>query len=100
MVKLNLRNLKKQEIFGDQEIDKIMRYFDSHGSPFYLRKTQQHLTPDLLLEIHKNNKSWPDNLVLIGWMPIDLVRPQFNRPVAAGSGLTLVSWALQVKTTS
>ena len=100
LVRLNLTNLKKQEIFGDHEIAKIIRHFGDIGSPFYLRKTQQYLTPDLLLEIHNNYKAKPDSMILIGWMPADLVRPQFNYPVAATTGLTLVKWELRVETTS
>jgi hypothetical protein len=100
IVKLNLTKLKKNEIFNDQEVDKIMGRFDGNGSSFYLRKTQQNLTPDLLLEIHNKYKTKPDSIILIGWIQADMIRPQFSQPVPLGNGLTMVNWELQVETTS
>ena len=77
-----------------------MERFDGNGSSFYLRKTQQNLTPDLLLKIHNKYKTKPDSIILIGWMQADMIRPQFSQPVPPGNGLTMVNWELQVETTS
>ena len=99
-VKLNLTKLKKKEIFGDQEVDKIMGRFEGNGSPFYLRKTQQNLTPDLLFEIHNKFKTKPDSMILIGWLQADMIKPEFNQPVPPGYGLTMVNWEIQVETSS
>ncbi len=98
-IQVNLANLKKKEIFGEHEIQSIVRRFDGNGSASYLRKTQRHLTSDILLEIHHKYKSRPDSLILVGWMQAGLIQPQFNPTSPPGAGITMINWELPVEIT-
>ena len=98
-IKFNLAKLKKKEIFGEHEVKAIVRRFDGNGSASYLRKTQQHLTSDLLLAIHKKYKSRPDSLILVAWLQTGLIQPQFNQTNPSGAGITMINWELPVETT-
>ncbi len=98
-IRVNLANLKKKEIFGEHEIQSIVRRFDGNGSASYLRKTQRHLTSDILLEIHHKYKSRPDRLILVGWMQAGLILPQFNPTSPPGAGITMINWELPVEIT-
>lgn len=96
-IKIDLAKLKKIEIFSKHSVDAIMRRFDGNGSAAYLRVTQRHLTPDLLLEIHEKYRSSPDSIILVGWMPAGLIQPHFNHTNPPGAGVTLISWKLPVE---
>ena len=95
----DLAKLKKKEIFGEHEVEKIIKRFDGHGSAPYLRKAQNALTSDLLLNIHDKYKSRPDRMVLVGWIPADVIQPEFNPISPPGAGITLINWELPVETT-
>jgi hypothetical protein len=98
-IKLNLAKLKKKEIFSEHEVKAIVRRFDGSGSVSYLRKSQRHLTTDLLLKIHNKYKSRPTSLVLVGWMQTGLIQPDFNQTSPAGVGITMINWELPVEIT-
>ena len=98
-IKLNLAKLKKKEIFSEHEVKAIVRRLDGNGSVSYLRKTQQHLTSDLLLAIHKKYKSRPDSLILVAWMQNGLIKPKFHPPNPSGADITMINWELPVETT-
>ena len=96
-IKLNLAKLKKKEIFSEHEVKAIVKRFDGSGSVSYLRKSQRHLTTDLLFKIHHKYKSRPTSLVLVGWMQTDLIQPDFNQASPAGAGITMINWELPVE---
>jgi hypothetical protein len=98
-IQYNLAELKKKEIFGEHEVEKIIKRFDGNGSASYLRKTQRYLTLDLLLKIHDKYKSRPDSMVLVGWLAAGLIQPEFNPIIPAGAGITMINWELPVETT-
>ena len=100
IIKYNLAELKKKEIFGEHEVKKILRHFDGHGSVSYLRTTQRSLTSDLLFEIHDKYKSRPDSLILVGWIPAGLIQPEFNQNSPIGIGITMIHWELPVEVAS
>ena len=100
IIKCNLADLKKKEIFGEHEVEKILRHFDGHGSASYLRNTQRNLTSDILFEVHDKYKSRPDSLILVGWMPAGLIQPEFNQTNPIGTGITMIHWELPVEITS
>ncbi len=99
-LRLRLAKLKETEIFNDQELEKIINYFDRHGTASYLRAMQSNLAKDLLLEVHHKYQSRPGSMIFIGWVQAGLIQPAFNRSHPAGAGLTLVNWELPVETTS
>lgn len=98
-MKVNLAKLKKKEIFGEHQVDSIIRHFDGNGSDGYLRQTQRNLTPELLLEIHNKYKAKSDSLILIGWVQAGLIQPRFNQAHPAGAGITMINWKIPVETT-
>jgi len=98
-LKINLTKLMKKEYFGEHTVAAIIRRFDDNGSAAYLRKTQRHLTPDLLLEIHNKYRSRPDSMILVGWVQADLIQPQFNQVHPPGAGITMINWELPVEIT-
>jgi len=98
-LKVNLAKLMKKEDFGEHAVASIIRRFDDNGSAAYLRKTQRHLTPDLLFEIHTKYKSRPDSMILIGWVQAGLIQPQFNQAHPPGAGITMINWELPVEIT-
>jgi hypothetical protein len=97
-IKVNLTKLKQKEIFGEHQVDSIVRRFHGNGSDAYLRKAQRKLIPDLLLEIHQKYQVQSDSLILIGWMPAGLIQPQFNRVHPSGADITMITWGLPVET--
>ena len=97
-IQYDLAKLKKKEIFGEHEVEKIIRHFDGNGSASYLRKTQRSLTSDLLLKIHAKYKSRPDRMVLVGWLETGLIQPEFNPISPPGAGITMINWELPVET--
>ena len=99
-IKYDLTKLKKKEIFGEHEVEKIIRRFEGNESASYLRKTQRYITSDLLLEIHNKYKSRPDSMILVGWIETGLIQPEFNATSPPGAGITMINWELPVETTS
>jgi hypothetical protein len=97
-IKLNLANLKKKEIFGEHEVNAIVRRFEGHGSGSYLREAQQVLVADLLHQIHAKYKSSPDSLILVGWMQTGLIQPKLNPSNPSGTGITVINWELPLET--
>ena len=89
--------LKEKEIFSEPEVKTIIRHFEGNGSASYLRKTQRHLTSDLLLEIHNKYKSRSDSMILVAWMQAGLVQPEFNQSNLPGADITMISWELPVE---
>ena len=98
-IQYSLTKLKQKEIFGEHEVEKIIKRFDGNGSASYLRKTQRDLTLDLLLKIHDKYKSRPDSMILVGWIQADLIQPEFNPIGPRGDGITMINWELPVETT-
>ena len=97
-IQYNLVELKKKEIFGEHEVEKIIRHFDGNGSASYFRKTQRNLTSGLLREIHHKYQSRPDSIILVGWMQAGLIQPEFNQTSPTGAGITMINWELPVET--
>jgi hypothetical protein len=96
-LKVDLTKLMKKEDFGEHAVAAITRRFDDNGSAAYLRKTQKHLAPDLLLAIHNKYKSRPDSMILIGWVQAGLIQPQINQAHLPGAGITMINWELPVE---
>jgi hypothetical protein len=100
ILKLRLSDLKKTEIFNDQEAQRIINRFNSNGSPSYLKTMQSNLTKDVLLQIHDKYKSTRDSLFLIGWGRGGVIQPKFEQTNPARKSLTMVNWVLPVEITS
>jgi hypothetical protein len=98
-IKVNLAKLKKKEIFGEHQVDSIVRHFHGNGSNAYLRIAQRNLTPDMLFEIHHKYQTKSDRMILIGWMQAGLIQPQFNPANPAGADITMINWGLPVEIT-
>ncbi len=98
-IKVDLAKLKQKEIFGEHQVDSIVRRFRGNGSDAYLRTAQRNLTPALLLEIHHKYQTKSDSMILIGWMPAGLIQPQFNQAHPPGVDITMINWGLPVEIT-
>ena len=96
-LKVDLTKLMKKEDFGEHAVAAITRRFDDNGSAAYLQKTQRHLVPDLLREIHNKYKSRRDSMILIGWVQAGLIHPQINQAHPPGAGITMINWELPVE---
>ena len=92
--------MKEKEIFGEHEVDAIIRHFGGSGPATYLKSTQRSLTAHLLFDIHHKYQSRPDSVILVGWLQAGLVQPQFDRAAPPGADLTMVNWELPVQVTS
>jgi hypothetical protein len=100
VMKLKLSDLKKTEIFNDQEAERIINRLVSNGSRSYLKTMQRNLTKEALLQVHNKYRSTRDSLFLIGWGQGGLVQPTFIQTNPAGKRLTMVNWILPVEITS
>ena len=98
VLKLSLAELKATEIFNDQESDNILRRLAARGGSAFQRAALANLTKDLVLEIHKKYRSMADSMILIAWMPVGLIQPEFVPSDTASTGLTLICWQLPVET--
>ena len=97
-LKLSLAELKATEIFNEQEADNILRRLAARGGSAFQRAALANLTKDLVLEIHKKYRSMADSMILIAWMPVGLIQPEFVPSDTASTGLTLICWQLPVET--
>lgn len=95
-ITLKLSDLKKTEIFNDQEIERIIDGLGINASSSYLKTTQNRLIKNLLLGIDAKYRSKPDSMVLIGWVQTGVIQPVFEQFKALGENLTLVNWELPV----
>ena len=100
VMRLNLSDLKKTEIFNDQQAERIINRLESNGSRPYLKTMQRSLTKAALLQVHNNYRSRRDSLYLIGWGQGGLVQPTFIQTNPAGKRLTMVNWVLPVEVSS
>lgn len=100
VMKLNLLDLKKTEIFNDQQAERITNRLVSNGSRSYLKTMQRSLTKAALLQVHNKYHSKRDSLYLIGWGQEGLAQPTFIQTNPAGKRLTMVNWVLPVEITS
>ena len=98
-IKLDLLNLKRQEIFSEPAADEIARRVDGNGAIPYLRQAQRSLTSDLLRKIHSKYQSRSDSMILIGWMPAGYIQPEFSQVRPPGGAITMISWELPVEIT-
>ena len=98
--KLKLSELKKTEIFNDQEAERIISRFESSNALSFLKSMQSKLTKDVLLQIHEKYKLKRDSLFLIGWGRGRVTQPIFDQANPAGKSLTMVNWVLPVEITS
>jgi hypothetical protein len=95
-ITLKLADLKKTEIFNDQEIDRIIEGLGRIPSSSYLKNTRNQLIKNLLIDVDAQYRSKPDSMVLIGWVQTGLIQPVFERSSPLGENLTLVNWELPV----
>ncbi len=100
VIKLNLSDLKRTEIFNDQEAERIINRLASNGSRSYLKTMQRNITKEALLQVHNKYRSTRDRLFLIGWGRGELVQPTFIQTNPPGKRLTMVNWVLPVENTS
>ncbi|MGD2013381.1 MAG: hypothetical protein PVG84_06530, partial [Desulfobacterales bacterium] len=98
--KLNLSDLKKTEIFNDQQAERVTNRLASNGTRPYLKTMQRNLTKAALLQVHNKYRSRRDSLYLIGWGQGGVVQPTFMQTNPAGKRLTMVNWVLPVEITS
>jgi hypothetical protein len=91
--------MRTQEIFGENEVEKITSGFGGNGSAPYLRRTQRFLASHILNEIHRKYKSKPDIIILIGWLKDSPIQPHFDRATPPGADVTMVNWELPVEVT-
>ena len=97
-ISIDLMKLKKVEIFGEHQIERLISGFKKNGADNFLRHAQQHLAPDLLLAIHGEYKSRPDRVVLLGWLNSGLIQPQFSQSgPPPGSGISAINWEMPVE---
>jgi hypothetical protein len=95
-ITLKLSDLKKTEIFNDQEIERIIDGLGINTSSSYLKTTQNRLIKNLILGIDAKYRSKPDSMVLIGWVQTGVILPVFEQSKPLGENLTLVNWELPV----
>jgi hypothetical protein len=96
-IKLELSDLKKTEIFNNQEINRILDGLNSNGAATYLGASQEMITEDVLRDVHAKYKSAPDRLVILGWMQAGMSPPGFGHNQPKGEHLTLINWELPVE---
>ena len=99
IIKLELSDLKKTEIFNDHEISRISDRLKINRTSAYLTASQEVVTEDVLREIHAKYKSAPDRLIILGWMQAGVISPGFLQNQPRGENLTLINWELPVEIT-
>ena len=97
VIKLELSDLKKTEIFNDHELSRIIDSLKTNGTSSLLEASQEVITEDVLREIHARYKSAPDRLIILGWMQAGVISPRFLKNEPKGESLTLINWELPVE---
>ncbi len=95
-ITLKLSDLKRTEIFYEQEIEKIIDGLSIKASSSYIKTIQNNLIKNLILGIDAKYRSRPDSMVLIGWVQTGMIQPAFEQSRPLGENLTLVNWELPV----
>lgn len=95
-ITLKLSDLKRTEIFYEQEIEKIIDGLGIKASSSYIKTIQNNLIKNLILGIDAKYRSRPDSMVLIGWVQTGMIQPVFEQSRPLGENLTLVNWELPV----
>ncbi len=96
VIKLELSEFKKTEIFNDHESNRIIDRLKTNGTSSYLEASQEVVTEDVLRQIHARYKSAPDRLIILGWMQAGVISPRFLKNEPKGESLTLINWELPV----
>jgi hypothetical protein len=99
-ITVKLAELKKTEIFNEQEIERIIDRLSINPPSPYLKTIQNNLMKDLLVGIDAKYRSEPNSMVLIGWVKTGIVHPVFENFKPLGENLTLVNWELPVEINS
>ncbi len=99
VIKLELSELKKTEIFNEHDLSRIIDRQKTNGTSSYLQSSQETVSEDLLREIHARYKSAPNRLIFVGWMQGGVISPRFLKSEPKGENLTLVNWELPVELT-
>ena len=99
VIKLELSDLKKTEIFNEHDLNRIIDRPKTNGTSSYLQSSQEKVSEDLLREIHARYKSAPNRLIIVGWMQGGVISPRFLKSEPKGENLTLVNWELPVEST-
>ncbi len=95
-ITLALSDLKKTEIFYEQEIEKIIDGLGIHASASYLKSAQNTILKNLILAIDAKYRAAPDRMVLVGWVQAGVIQPVFEQSRPLGENLTLVKWEFSV----
>ena len=94
---VKLAEIKKTEIFNEQEIERIIDGLNIKPQPNYLKTIQNHLIKKLLLNIDEKYSAKTDSMILIGWVRTGIVDPVFENFEPSGENLTLINWELPVE---
>ena len=99
-LKLKLADLKKTEMFYEEQTEHIINRLNVHASTSYLKTSQRNLTEGVILGIHAKFKSKRDSVVLIGWMQGEVVQPKFEQIHPGNENLTLINWEIPMEIAS
>jgi hypothetical protein len=99
-IKLKLSNLRKTEIFYEQQAEQIINRLNVHAAPSYLKTSQRKLTEDVIRGIHAKFSSKRDSVVLIGWVQGGVMQPEFDQTHPRSENLTLINWEIPVEIAS
>jgi hypothetical protein len=99
-IKLKLSDLRKTEMFYEQQAEQIISRLNVHAATSYLKTSQRHLTEDVILGIHAKFRSKRDSLVLMGWVRGGIVLPKFDQIHPRSENLTLINWEIPVEVAS
>jgi hypothetical protein len=99
-LKLKLADLRKTEMFYEEQTEHIINRLNVHASTSYLKTSQRNLIEDVILGIHAKFKSKRDRVVLIGWMQGEVVQPKFEQIHPGNDNLTLINWEIPMEIAS
>ena len=99
-IKIKLADLRKTEMFYEEQVEHIINKLKVHASASYLKTSQRNITEDVIRGIHANFKSKRNSVVLVGWVQGGIIQPQFERTQPRHQNLTLINWEIPVEIAS
>lgn len=99
-IKLKLSDLRKTEIFYEQQAEQIINRLGAHAPPSYLKTSQRKLTEDVIRGIHAKYSLKRDSMVLIGWVQGGVMQPKLGEIHPRSENLTLINWEIPVEIVS
>jgi hypothetical protein len=89
--------VQTQKLFDSGSLQALLEPDRTLGQLPFWRRIQQNLLKHVLMAVHETYNGREDVLVLVGWMPSDVLELNFASSGHVGDSVTLVTWVVPVQ---